>query len=150
MNLFLDKLSVLYNVEVVICAHPRADYSDKNIWKNKVIVYNKTFEYVKKSLFCVTHASTSTNFAIMLNKPIIFLSLKEIAFFYDSWIKAFSNSLGKKPISIDFLNDNDFTQMDIFNIDSQKYLEYKKKFISDDIDDKRLFWDKVYSEFNKI
>ena len=150
MNLFLDKLSVLYNTEVIICAHPRADYSGKNVWKNKNIVYNKTFEYVKKSLFCVTHASTSTNFAIMLNKPIVFLSLKEISFFYARWIKAFSDAIGKESISIDLLNNNDFTQMDILNINSKKYLEYKEKFISEDINDRRLFWDKVYFEFCKI
>lgn len=145
MNNFLDFLSKKYEKEIIICAHPRSNYLDKKVWQDKTLVYGKTYEYVKKSFLCLTHASTSTNFAVMLNKPIVFIYLNEITF-YKNWIYAFSKSLNKKVVNIDYDN---FQNINFTNIDCNKYENYLHKYISRNLNDHRILWEKVLNELER-
>lgn len=145
MNKFLDSLAAKYKREVVICAHPRSDYTTKNVWKNKKIVYGETYNYVKRSFVCVTHASTSTNFAVLLNKPIQFIYFKDIDF-YKNWIYEFAKSLDKKVINIDLITQQDIESINFVHIDKNIYQDYIYKYISKNEKDKRLLWEKVLNE----
>lgn len=147
MNYFLDYLSKRYDKQVIICAHPRSEYSKHRVWKDKKIVLFQTYDYVKQAFICLTHASTSTNFAVMLNKPINFVYFKEIDF-YKLAIKSASYSLGKEMINIDlpieYMDNIDFTY-----INKAKYKEYIEDYITENIEDKRPFWEKVLKNLEK-
>ncbi len=147
MNIFLDYLSKRYDKEVVICAHPRSEYNKHKVWNNKKIVLFETYNYVKQSFICLTHASTSTNFAVMLNKPISFLYLKEIEF-YKFPIDAVAKSLGKNIVDID-LSKSELDKIDFINLNQSKYQEYVKNYITENIEDKRHFWENVLQELEK-
>lgn len=148
MNKFLNELSALYDAEVIICAHPRADYAKHpNVWENKKIVYGKTFEYVSQAKFCLTHASTSINFAVLLQKPVQLVIFKEIDF-YMPYIKLFADNLGNNIIDLD--RTANVKEIDFYQYDSSRYQTYIHKYIDADNTDKRLFWDKVYSALKDL
>lgn len=148
MNFFLDFLSNKYGKEVIICAHPRSEYNKYKVWGDKRIVSYKTYEYVKQAFMCITHASTSTNFAIMLNKPISFIYFRDIDF-YENAISTASKSLGKDIINIE-LDEDKLDEVDYIHINNNKYKEYIKDYISENIEDKRLFWEKVLKELEEV
>lgn len=148
MNKFLDMLSDKYEKEVVICAHPRSEYDKHKVWKNKRIVLFQTYEYTKKALMCITHASTSTNFAVILDKPINFVYFQEISFYKKETYNA-ANSLGKDIIDIDLPKD-ELVKIDFLYRDEKKYKEYIHDYISLNIEDKRPFWEKVLIELQRI
>lgn len=147
MNIFLDYLSKRYDKEVIICAHPRSEYHKHKVWNDKKIVLFETYNYVKQSFICLTHASTSTNFAVILNKPISFLYLKEIEF-YKFPIDAVAHSLGKNIVDID-LSKSELDKIDFVNVNQTKYQEYIEDYITENIEDKRHFWENVLQELEK-
>lgn len=148
MNTFLNYLSKRYGKEVIICAHPRSQYDKYKVWGDKKVVLFETYSYVKQAFVCITHASTSTNFAVMLNKPINFVYFKEIEF-YKLPILAVSDSLGKKPIDLDIYN-KELNKIDFTSIDQIKYKKYIENYITEDIEDRRCFWKIVSSELNEL
>ena len=148
MNAFFDYLSKRYNKEVIICAHPRSEYDKHKVWRDRKVVLFETYDYVKQAFMCITHASTSTNFAVMLNKPINFVYFKEIKF-YKLPILAVSDSLGKKPIDLDMYN-KELNKIDFTSIDEIKYKKYIENYITEDIEDRRCFWKIVSSELNEL
>ena len=147
MNIFLDYLSKRYDKEVIICAHPRSEYHKHKVWNDKKIVLFETYNYVKQSFMCLTHASTSTNFAVILNKPISFLYLKEIEF-YKFPIDAVAHSLGKNIVDID-LSKSELDKIDFVNVNQTKYQKYIEDYITENIEDKRHFWENVLQELEK-
>ncbi|WP_148570682.1 hypothetical protein [Aliarcobacter cryaerophilus] len=147
MNIFLDYLSKRYDKEVVICAHPRSEYHKYKVWNNKKIVLFETYNYVKQSFMCLTHASTSTNFAVILNKPISFLYLKEIEF-YKFPIDSLAHSLGKNIVDID-LSKSELDKIDFVNVNQTKYQKYIEDYITENTEDKRNFWENVLQELEK-
>ena len=67
-----DILENKLDLKIIIAAHPKIDYSKfKNEFSRKIF-YNKTIELVKNSNLVLSHMSTSINFAVIYNKPIIF------------------------------------------------------------------------------
>ena len=73
--LFFEYLKINFNLEVKIAAHPSSDKNDFNslISSNYKIYFNKTSYLIKNSNLVLTHHSTALSFAILFNKPVLFL-----------------------------------------------------------------------------
>ena len=77
LRAFFDKIEQKFNAEVIIAAHPKAVY-DNNEFGNRQIIKYKTNLLVKDAKLVVTHMSSSTSFALLFNKPVVFITTTEI------------------------------------------------------------------------
>ena len=78
----------------------------------------------------INRNSTSINFAVLYNKPVIFHTSDEIELSplgMKNQIKSMSLALGKAPINIDHLGDVSLSNE--MTINTQAYNQYKNSFI---------------------
>ena len=75
LNKFFNFIEKNFKTKVVIASHPRADleFNKTKFPKHKVFIGN-TPQLMKYSEGCITHASTSINFAVIFRKPILFIT----------------------------------------------------------------------------
>jgi len=75
---FFDWVEKNHGLKVVIAAHPRSDYGESRPFGNRPVVKGKTAELVRTCQCVMSHASTSVNFAVLFNKPLVFLTLSAL------------------------------------------------------------------------
>ena len=129
LNKFFNFIEKNYNIKVVIASHPRADLEfNKTKFPNHEVFIGNTPQLMKYSEGCITHASTSINFAVIFCKPILFITtnrMKRTRYaneLLSSWFK-------KVPLNI----SNSYTCEDVaksFKINELYMKNYFHKFIS--------------------
>jgi len=130
INNFFEAIEKKMKIDVVIAAHPKAlNYEKENPFNGRKIVYGKTCELVRDSLFSITHHSTSISFPILCGKPIIFITsesqkvimprLYELTFHL-------SDVLNSSVIHFDTYQGEDIA----LKVDTDKYDEYKYKYLT--------------------
>ena len=127
MNNFFDLIEKIFNIEIVIAAHPKADYT-KNIFNGRQIYKYKTAKLVKNSEFCFSHMSSSICFPIFFNKPLFFLCTNEYKMIYKNnylpFIIEMGNILGRQVFNISDIDDKfDFNKFDM-NVNYELYSNY--------------------------
>lgn len=99
-------------IKVIIAAHPRSDYeAHRNVFADYLIIKSLTCELVKNAEFVLSQHSTAVSYAILCNKPIIFLEEAE-----HSKISLYKKVLDKYV---------DYLSAPKVNISDNKYLEIK-------------------------
>lgn len=102
---FFDAVEKESGIRVEIAAHPRSRHElYPDYFGKRLTVRDRTFQMIKDARFIITHFSTAVNFAVLLKKPIIFITTDEFeAGLYGESpnIASVASSLGKKPINID-------------------------------------------------
>ncbi len=69
---FLLQYAKRNQCRVVIAAHPKADF--KNYVPSEVLVYkNQTFDLIAKAEVVFAHYSTAVSYAVLFNRPLVFL-----------------------------------------------------------------------------
>ncbi|MDQ7060719.1 MAG: hypothetical protein Q9M43_06125 [Sulfurimonas sp.] len=127
ITIFFKWIEKEYNVEVIIAAHPKSRiYKDKNEIEGIKVVHGKSSELVKGSKLVINEGTTAISYAIFFNKPLVFFTCKEIAFFYKHCC-SFTKELNKKTIDIDNLNKEEFEQ-EVHNC--LKYEYYKNNYLT--------------------
>ncbi len=146
----LKKISAELNVGVRIAAHPRAAYLQKapDYFQGIPVEYGKTAELVKNCKVVVCHDSTAVQFAVLFNKPVIFVTTDQLdGQFLDSSFKResiarFASELGKSVINL----DRDLDAVDWSSelvVDRSKYSIYKNKYIKMQGSPEIPFWEIV-------
>jgi len=74
INCFFNKFEQIFDIPVIIASHPRIDYKRlNNPFGRRRCIKNKTMELVKNSNIVLLHASRSINYAVLYQKPVIYL-----------------------------------------------------------------------------
>lgn len=131
LNLFLNKIEKITKKKIIIAAHPSSPKT-KTRYVGRKLIYNKTSELIKNSIFCISHSTTAANFACIYKKPIIFiysneLLKKKINFTLETKLQA--KAFGNKAVNI----DKEFSKKDIsqlLKINNKNYLKYFENYIS--------------------
>ena len=149
LNLFFEKLSKKFNKKIIIAAHPRRDRNVKINTPHEVI-FEETANLIKNSFLIIGHDSISLEYAIMFDKPVMFVTTNEIEKDKQSmWIKLFAEEFGKKPINID--NAIDLDDKKILSFDKKVYNNYLEKYIKTPDSSNDNFWNNFINFFeNKI
>jgi hypothetical protein len=140
---FFDKVENLTGLKVKIAAHPKAYYYDKmHVFGNREIVHGyNSFPIVTEAKFVLMHYSMAISHAILLRKPIIFLTSS--ALINSNGIGETINSLatwfGVSPLNM----DETFTKLDSYFTDITKYHEFIEKYIKKEGTVKSPFWQHV-------
>lgn len=127
LNNFFDKVEEKFNVEVIIAAHPKSNYS-QNEFKNRKIIKDDTVSLVRNAHAVISHHSTSISYAVLNKKPLIFI--------YDESIKNnFKNVYMFTKIFADYLQmpflNIDLEEIEIIpNVCESKYDNYKYNFLT--------------------
>ncbi len=126
---FFSHIEYSLNIEVIIAAHPRSDTAIlKKYFKERRITTGNIVEEIKHSSLVLAHYSTAILFAVLFNKPVLFIT--NDWFFKigdDQIISNFANALGKIPINID---QNFKINIDKeFSVDIEKYHSYIENFV---------------------
>jgi hypothetical protein len=126
LNRFFDKLESEHGIEVVIAAHPKADkYKSHNYFNDRKVLFNKTSTLSRDAEFILAHNSSSINFAVLNQKPVISILTNDIIKemnMYSIYIKLVSISTGSNLINID---DNSIIDLEIPIVDDKKYNDFK-------------------------
>ena len=153
IDLGLAEIAKSLNLEIKIAAHPRSNYKVKQKKYKHSIIQNKTFELIRNANVVVTHGSTALQWAIIMKKPIIFVTTNEIqnesyARTYAKYIDNFASSLGKKVVN---LSDLSFIKnlRGYLNVDVEKYEKYFETYIKTKGSPKKLLWDIVIEKLEK-
>jgi len=147
VDLGLDKIAKLLKLNLKIAAHPRSNYKNKKIKYKHSVIENKTFELIRDADAVVTHCSTSMQMAVLMKKPIIFVTTDEIqnnifAKNYAKNIDNFATILGKKVINLSALQKVDNLK-NYLNVDDKKYERYIENYIKMKNTPEKLVWDIV-------
>lgn len=128
---FFDKLEAETGYKVVIAAHPKSKYIN-NEFGNRDCLIGKTAHLVKDAEFIVCHESISVNFAILFNKPLLYIYTSEFvkeANFLNSIYRSMdsaANYFGSKIINID---DFEYDEITTLSIKNNSYQNFLKKYI---------------------
>lgn len=153
MDLGLDKIAKLLKLNLKIAAHPRSNYKNKRIKYKHPVLENKTFELIRNADVVVTHCSTSVQLAVLLKKPIIFVTTDEIQNnLYDKNyaknIDNFATILGKKAINLNAIRKvNDLRNY--LNVDDKKYEKYIENYIKTKGSPEKLAWNIVIENIER-
>ena len=141
---FFSYLEHNFGIRIIIAAHPRSTYEKlPDYFEGRPIILGETAQLVKECSFVIVHASTSINFAILYQKPIIFLTM-------DGFNKNASISrmgeiienmaflLGKTPYNLDHIPSIDFLQEMI--IKEHAYEGYKNAYIKKEGSKEEEMW----------
>ena len=147
MDLGLNEMAKSLKLNIKIAAHPKSNYAAKQKKYNQLILENKTFELIRDADVVIAHGSTALGWAVIMKKPIIFVTTDEIqnasyAKSYAKYIDNFAAILGKKAVNLSQLSSvNNWS--DHLNIDNEKYEKYIENYIKTKGSPEKLVWDIV-------
>lgn len=134
INNFLLLLKKKLNIDIIIASHPKRNLSKKSILtKNWKIIKGKTSELVGNSKAVIAHNSQSINYAVLNNKPLIFLTTNQLEN-SDQFenINSNSNYFKKKKINVSNIDIDSFkfNKLIYLKINKNVYDKYIKNFIA--------------------
>ncbi len=145
LNIFFEYIESKLGLKVIIAPHPRANYIDtKNPFNGRSIVNQSTNNIVRNSELVITHYTTAVSFAVLHNKPILFLNDKAYPSGIQKNIDHMANFFNKNAIEISELNfviDENFLA-----IDNEIYYKYKELYIKEGGTPEKQTWD-VFSDY---
>jgi len=105
MRRFLFQLEEQWGVPVVIAAHPSARHDERvrrGFGEQHELIHGRTADLVRDAQAVLLHGSTAVSFAVLGNKPLLFLSSRELQrSSYGLHIQTMADELGHNPINID-------------------------------------------------
>ena len=118
---------------VVIAGHPKVeDVNASQIYGDSVFIKNKTPELVFHSELVICSCSTAMSYAVLMRKPIIFITTNEIekdSEFRDL-IARMSSWFGTRRINID--NISDIEKISVPDINEKYYSSYETSFLMEE------------------
>jgi len=131
---FFNDIESRFNLIVEVAAHYKSEHEPYSQYfgGNRLVKYNDTYNMVKDSKFVITINSTAISYAVIYNKPILFIYSNELLKETNTmnYINELSNYLGTKPINLDNLPSN---ISEYLNIDNEKYIRYVREVLSSNI-----------------
>jgi len=137
--------------EVIIAAHPRSNYNEHpDYFSGRKAIRGKTRELIRDSKLVLMHYSTSLNFAVLYNKPVIFFTTDQMERFNmdANYIRSYSSELNKNFINISGNYKIDWQEE--LKIDDKSYDDYREKYIKRRNTKEKYFWEIVVDEVKKL
>lgn len=104
MRSLFDHIEKFLGLHVVVAAHPRSHYENlPGIFGDRPVIRNRTPELVRNAGLVVVHQSMSLNFAILFEKPMVFVVTDDYMRYliedpHPQWL---ANYFGKKLHNLD-------------------------------------------------
>ena len=142
MNKVFDYIRDTYNYEVIIAAHPRADYENKkDLYPKTKIEYGLTCQLVKGASLVIANSSNSIMFAIMAHLPLLIIHSSVIKK-CDSCEKALYGFVNLTKATL-IKDVSDLPQKNDFFIDEKRYDYIEYNFIKSIPDNEKTMWQNI-------
>ena len=126
---FFSEFKKYSGMEIKFALHPKSKH--RNIFSKIGREYSgKTLELVKDSSFVITQASTAISYAILFNKPLMFITNDKFTISSKESIIANAAFFKKKPFNTSVENINYERILMEKKIDNNLYQKYKREFLS--------------------
>lgn len=105
LNNFFNFVENTMKIKVIVSPHPKVSYPD-NFFENRTILINKSRELVQNARLILCHSSSSISYAVCYDKPIYFLTDKNIINFskkyqpFNQYIYNFAKHLDRPVINL--------------------------------------------------
>ncbi len=139
---FFDSLEREIAVRVVIAAHPLAQYTpeQKAQFGGREVIQGRTADLVKRCKFAILHGSTAVNFAVLFEKPLLFITDQNYErYVMGPYIEAIAKELGKRPIYLDSPLPADWEKE--LQVDRIAYRSYRRSYIKTEVSEERPSWE---------
>ena len=148
---FLNKFQKATNLEVIVAIYPKADLKKySKDFKKFRLISNKVSELVKSCEVVLHHGSTAQSYAVIFNKPAIYLTtnaVEEHKYIRDGGTRI--EFMGSKTINIDNDNSSFFkNKKKIFQYDKKIYSNYLNNFLKHDLSDNTPWFKNFNKYFN--
>lgn len=138
LNLIFDAIRKEYNLDVIIAAHPRADYLDKKeCYPGCKIFYGESASLVKGAKLVLAQFSNSISYAVMGNKPVIIINNKSISRirWFDEKCKKYAEVLKLKIVS-----SPEDIRGDLYEYNQDVYQKFMKERVTYNIQKSPCLW----------
>lgn len=146
INAVFDRIREIYDLDVIVAAHPKADYVKKPVFGNDVkVLYGMTASLVKNAEFVLAHFSNSIDYAVMAEKPVLLLKTPEITK-VRSWVmqcEEYAKVLNLKTA----VSDRDIPKR-MQPVNSDRYHAFMKAYAACKIQSEPCLWKKIMNEVN--
>ena len=131
---FLNKFAIEIKLPVLFATHPKTpDHIIEkfpNLLKGIKYQIGNTAELVRNSKMVLLHQSTAFSFAVLFNKPVVFLTSNKLR---DSWIGPridnFAKSVNGQIINMDNDLNKPLDFQNLLKIDKSKYKNYLDQYL---------------------
>ena len=133
-----EKMEALFDKEVVIAAHPKAEYQGGEFGARKIEQFS-TYELIKNSCLVIGHQSTSLGWAMLFDKPILSVINNKMR----KWSKIIEE-VNRQYLGMCCYNyDEDSDPGKYVFYDKKKYLTYINDFMCADRSNQQLIIDRI-------
>ena len=113
--------------------------------------YGRTAELIRDCEAVVCHDSTAVQFAVLLAKPVIFVTTDELMNTYEGRsIAKIAAELGKSPVNLDGTELQSVDWSKEMQVDAVKYAAYKAKYIKTAGSPEIPLWDIVINHIESL
>ena len=148
LNNFFSEFIRVTNLDLKIAAHPKSIY-DKKFIKFGKIYFNKTLELISKCKIVLLHRSTALYFAVLLKKPLLFLTDDNYPYLDKTWINDIAMYFKKTPLNMSKDNFNKALFNKELQVNKKIYHIFKKEFISDIQNIGKTSYEIIYNKIKK-
>lgn len=152
INNFLTYLKKILNLDVIVAAHPKSEYIEKNLNAyNYKTIKGDSHKLIYESKLVIMHHSTLLHQILVNNKDFILTTTDSIELFRNQRgaIVNISKEIGKEILNISNY-DNNTLQKDLsryISIDNRLKNEYIKKYVKSDLKNKDV---NIYEYLHKL
>ena len=137
-----------YGLKVIIAAHPRSIYETyPDYFERYEVIQGRTAELIKNTEVVLLHSSTAVNFAVLFQKPAVFLNWdpnnKTV---YGPYIRKMASIFNKEPVNI--FNAAYSKLPDFFKVEEDLYKVYIDRYIKTKNTPDLLFWEIFSNRIN--
>ncbi len=123
LNRFFGLIEQGLGVAIVIAAHPKADYPD-TLFKGRKIFRLATAELIRDAEFAISHTSTAMSYAVLYEKPLMFVHTDEMAAKYKMKfmreMRCYADYLDAPLYNIDSVRET--REIALRNINAERYM----------------------------
>lgn len=103
INRFFDAVEQATSLPIIIAGYPTSHPSRRNgEYGGRELIFGRTPELIRNARLVFAHASTALSFGVLWQRPLVFLTSKEIRqSWYHPWIVAPQKILGAPLVDID-------------------------------------------------
>jgi hypothetical protein len=132
-------------MRVIVAPHPRSDYDNiVNLFNGRTISKRPNIETIRDADVVINYGSTATSFAVLYNKPMLFMMNSLQPSYTQESLKCFAGFFHKDPIdnsASDFvIKDSDLA------VDHNVYKSYKELYIKESGTPEKLTWD-IFADY---
>lgn len=148
---FFERIESHYGLPVVIAGHQnsKSDESYSSNLGGRTVRFGETASLVLQSTLVLIHGSTATSFAVLAQKPTLFLTTRELdRAAYGMHVKTMADSLGSPLIFIDEPSSYDLRAGSlVFNV--KKYKQYETNYLRSELSNETAPWQAFISYVHK-